>query len=329
MSELWQAGVVGTGMYVPEKILTNADLEKIIDTNDEWITTRVGIKERHIAAPEETVSTLGARAARQALKEADIPPEEVDLIITATITPDVPWPASACFIQRQLGANKAAAFDIQAACSGFIYGLAMARAFINNGMYRTILVVAAEVLTRITDWQDRNTAILFGDAAGAAVLRPVEAPRGILGTYLGADGSKSELLEMPGGGSRHPASHATVDARLHYIKMKGNEVFKYAGRAMAHANKRVLENVGMTIEQVDLLIPHQANTRIIEAAARLSHLPMERVYRNIEKYGNTSAATTAVALHEARSEGRLGPGSVCLLVAFGGGFTWGSCLMRL
>jgi len=323
------AGIVGTGRYIPEKVLTNEDLEKIVDTSDEWITTRVGIKERHIAAPDETTSIMGAKAARQALAEAKISPAEVDLIITATITPDVPWPATACFIQRELEAKNAACFDIEAACTGFIYSLSLAQGFIASGMYRTVLVVAAETLSRITDWEDRNTAVLFGDAAGAAVLRPVEAPRGILSTYLGADGSKGELLELPGGGSRHPASHETVDARLHYMKMKGNEVFKFAARAMANANKQALAKAGINIEEVDLLIPHQANMRIIEAAARLSPLPMEKVYLNIARYGNTSAATTAVALCEALQEGRIGPGSLCLLVAFGGGFTWGSCLMRI
>lgn len=329
MKERLNAGIVGTGRYVPEKILTNRDLEKMVDTSDEWIITRVGIKERRIAAPDETTSTMGAQAARAALADAKLAPEDVDLIITATITPDVPWPATASFIQRQLGATRAACFDVEAACTGFICGLSVAQAYIATGMYRTVLVVAAETLSRITDWEDRNTAVLFGDAAGAAVLQPVSAPRGILSSYLGADGSKGDLLELPGGGSRKPATHETVDQRQHYIKMKGNEVFKFAGRAMAQANKRALEKAGMQISEIDLLIPHQANMRIIQAAARLSALPMEKVYLNIEKYGNTSAATTAVALAEARLEGRVGPGSVCLLVAFGGGFTWGACLLRL
>ncbi|MEW6517100.1 MAG: beta-ketoacyl-ACP synthase III [candidate division FCPU426 bacterium] len=323
------AGIVGTGMYLPSKVLTNHDLEKMVDTNDEWITTRVGIKERRIAAPEETASSMGARAAREALADAGLTPADVDLIITATISGDVPWPSTACFIQRELGAGQAACFDVEAACTGFITALNLAQAFIRSGQYQTILVIATEVLSRITDWQDRNTAVLFGDAAGAAVLRPVEAPRGILATYLGADGSKGDLLELPAGGSRLPASHETVDGRLHYMKMKGNEVFKFAGRAMAMANQKVLERAGLAIEDVDLLIPHQANMRIIQAAARLSNLPMEKVFLNIERYGNTSAATTAVALCEARREKRVGPGSLCLLVAFGGGFTWGSCLVRL
>lgn len=323
------AGVVGTGMYLPKKVLTNHDLEKMVDTNDEWITTRVGIKERRIAAPEETASSMGAHAAREALAEAKIAPEEVDLIITATISGDVPWPSTACFIQRELGATQAACFDVEAACTGFITALSLAQAFIRSRQYRTVLVIAAEVLSRLTDWQDRNTAVLFGDAAGAAVLRPVDAPQGILATYLGADGSKKDLLELPAGGSRLPASHETVEGRMHYMKMKGNEVFKFAGRAMASANLKVLESAGLTIDDVDLLIPHQANMRIIQAAARLSNLPMEKVFLNIERYGNTSAATTAVALCEARRQKRVGPGSLCLLVAFGGGFTWGSCLLRL
>jgi len=299
-----------------------------VDTNDEWITTRVGIKERHIAAPDETTSTMGAEAAKRALADANISPEEVDLIITATITPDMPWPAAACFIQRHLGAKNAACMDVEAACTGFIYSLVMAKAYIATGMYKTVLVVAAETLSRITDWEDRNTAVLFGDAAGAAVLRAVDEGRGILSSYLASDGGKAELLELPAGGSRMPASHETVDNRLHYMKMRGNEVFKYAARAMASANKKALEAAQIAVEDLDLLIPHQANMRIIEAAARLSRLPMERVYLNIAKYGNTSAATTAVALDEARKEGRIKEDSLCLLVAFGGGFTWGSCLMR-
>lgn len=328
MNELYQAGIVGTGMYIPAKVLTNADLEKMVETSDEWITSRVGIKERHIAAPGETTSTMGAQAARQALADAHVSPEEVDLIITATITPDLPWPATACFIQQEIGAKRAAAFDIEAACTGFIYALTLARAFIAAGKYRTVLVVASETLSRITDWQDRNTAVLFGDAAGAAVLQRVESPRGILATHLAADGTKGELLELPGGGSRHPATHETLNQGMHTMKMKGNEVFKFAGKAMARANLAVLEAAGMTVQEVDLLIPHQANTRIIEAAARFSDMPMERVFMNIARYGNTSAATTAVALHEARLEGRVKSGTVCLLVAFGGGFTWGACLMR-
>jgi 3-oxoacyl-[acyl-carrier-protein] synthase-3 len=316
-------------MYVPEKVLTNADLEKMVDTNDEWITSRVGIKERRIAAPGETTSTMGALAARAALADAGVTADQVDLIITATITPDLPWPSTACFIQRALGATRAACFDVEAACTGYVYALALARNYVATGMYRTVLVVAAETLSRITDWEDRNTAVLFGDAAGAAVVRAVAPPAGILATHLGADGSKGELLEMPGGGSRHPASHATVDARMHFIKMKGNEVFKHAARAMANSNSEVLTKANIAIGEVDLLIPHQANMRIIEAAARLSKLPMEKVYLNLMRYGNTSAATTAVALAEARREGRVGAGSLCLLVAFGGGFTWGACLLRL
>jgi len=326
--DLINVGIVGTGKYIPEKVLTNADLEKMVDTSDEWITTRVGIKERHIAAPHETTSTMGAAAARQALADAKLTPGDVDLIITATITGDVPWPATSCFIQRELGATRAACVDLEAACTGFIYALTIGKTFIQSGMYKTVLVIASETLTRITDWEDRNTAVLFGDAAGAAVLQAVEKPAGILVSYLGADGSKGDLLELPAGGSRLPASHETVDQRLHYMKMKGSEVFKFAGRAMAKSNQKVLEQTGLTIDQIDLLIPHQANMRIIEVAARLSNLPMERVYLNIAKYGNTSAATTAVGLHEAREEGRIKPGSKVILVSFGGGFTWGSCLIQ-
>ncbi len=329
VSELINAGIVGTGFYVPEKVLTNADLEKMVETNDEWIISRVGIKERHIAAPNETSSTMGTLAAQAALADAGVTAEAVDLIITATITPDMPWPSTACHIQRALGATRAACFDVEAACTGFVYALSLARNFVATGMYKTVLVVAAETLSRITDWEDRNTAVLFGDAAGAAVVQAVDAPAGILATYMGADGSKGELLELPAGGSRLPASHETVNNRLHYMKMKGNEVFKFAARAMASSNSEVLTKAGMSIDEVDLLIPHQANMRIIEAAARLSNMSMDKVYLNLMHYGNTSAATTAVALAEARQQGRVKQGSVCLLVAFGGGFTWGSCLLRL
>jgi 3-oxoacyl-[acyl-carrier-protein] synthase-3 len=327
--ETLRAGIVGTGMYVPKQVLTNADLEKMVETNDEWITTRVGIKERRIAALDETASTLGSRAALEALADAGVDPRDVELIITATISGDMPWPATAAFIQREIGAVRAAAFDVEAACTGFIYALSMASSFIASGTYKTVLVVATEVLSRLTDWQDRNTAVLFGDAAGAAVLQPVPAPRGILSSYLGADGSKADLLELPAGGSRRPTTHETVEQRLHFMKMRGNEVFKFAGRAMAKANEIALSRAGIGVQEIDLLIPHQANLRIIEAAARLSNLPMEKVFLNIRRYGNTSAATTAVALHEARKDQRLHENSLCLMVAFGGGFTWGSCLIRM
>lgn len=328
MSGIKRSEIVGTGSAVPERILTNRDLEKMVETSDEWIVSRSGIHERHVTDDQTATSDLASLAARRALEEAKISPEELDLIMVATATPDMVFPSTACLLQDILGAKNAAHMDLVAACSGFVYGLSIGDAIISSGRYRTILVIGAETLTKITDYQDRSTCVLFGDAAGAVILRPTQEDRGVLETYLGGNGSLWRLLYMPAGGSRMPASHETVDKRLHTIKMSGNEVFKAAVKAMGDAALKVLQQAGLTSQDVDLMIPHQANIRIIRATAKRIHLPIERVYINIDRYGNTSAASIPLALDEARRKGLGKKGDIWLLVAFGGGFTWGSVLIR-
>jgi 3-oxoacyl-[acyl-carrier-protein] synthase-3 len=328
MSGIKRAKIVGTGSAVPERILTNRDLEKMVETNDEWIVSRSGIRERHVSDDQTATSDLASLAAQRALEEANISPEELDLIMVATATPDMVFPSTACLLQDILGAKNAAHMDLVAACSGFVYGLSIGDAIISSGRYRTILVIGAETLTKITDYQDRGTCVLFGDAAGAVILRPTREDRGVLETYLGGNGSLWRLLYMPAGGSRMPASHETVDKRLHTIKMSGNEVFKAAVKAMGDAALKVLQQAGLTAQDVDLMIPHQANIRIIRATAKRIHLPIERVYINIDRYGNTSAASIPLAMDEARRKGLGKKGDIWLLVAFGGGFTWGSVLIR-
>ncbi|MBN1898304.1 MAG: ketoacyl-ACP synthase III [Spirochaetes bacterium] len=328
VQHLKHAYIAGTGYYVPKKVLTNKDLEKIVDTSDEWITTRTGIKERRIAAREETTSVIGAKAAKQALKAAGIKADELDLIITATITPDMPFPATSALIQNIIGACKAGVVDIEAACSGYIYAISMANQFIRTGEYKNILIVASEILSRITDWEDRNTCVLFGDAAGAAVIRESQSKSEIIAAYLGGDGAYKDLLYLPGGGSLNPVSKATIDKRLHYIKMKGNETFKVAVTQMSLSAEKVLEKAGMTKKDVSLLVPHQANLRIIQAVQKRLELPDDKVYINVNRYGNTSAATIAVAIAEAVQEGKVKKGDIILFVAFGGGFTWASALIR-
>ena len=321
--------IAGLGMAVPQKIMTNEDFEKIVDTTDEWITTRTGMKVRHVIEDGMDNSDLCVQAAKIALAKQNIDPGEVDKIIIATITGDMTFPSTACFVQEKLEAKNAAAFDISAACSGFIYGLELADSLIADGKDETILVIGSEVLTRITDYEDRATCVLFGDGAGAAVLRPATDNRGILGTFTKSDGSLNHLLYMPGGGTRYPASHETIDQRLHYIKMAGREVFKYAVTAMGDAAETILKQTGLSGDDVDLLIPHQANKRIIDATARRVKIPHERVMQNVQKYGNTSAASIPLALCEACDEGRLEEGQIAVLVAFGGGFTWGSAAIRI
>jgi len=328
MSGTKRSRIVGTGSAVPEGILTNRDFEKIVETSDEWIVSRSGIHERHVADDQTATSDLASLAAQRALEVAKISPEELDLIMVATATPDMVFPSTACLLQDILGAKNAAHMDLVAACSGFVYGLSIGDAIISSGRYRTILVIGAETLTKITDYQDRATCVLFGDAAGAVILRPTREDRGVLETYLGGDGSLWRLLCMPAGGSRMPASHETVDKRLHTIKMSGNEVFKAAVKAMGDAALKVLQQAGLTAQDVDLMIPHQANIRIIRATAKRIHLPIERVYINIDRYGNTSAASIPLAMDEARKKGLGKKGDIWLLVAFGGGFTWGSVLIR-
>jgi 3-oxoacyl-[acyl-carrier-protein] synthase-3 len=300
MENNYSAVISGTGSFVPERVLTNADLEKMVDTSDEWITTRSGIKERRIADADIAASDLALKASIQAMEEAKVKPEEIDLILIGTVTPDFPFPSTACILQDRLKAKNAAVLDIAAACSGFIYGLSVAQAFISSGKYKTILVVGVEVLSRITDWTDRSTCVLFGDGAGAAIVqRSNDGNKGILATYLCGDGSLGNLLHIPIGGTRTPLTKENIDRRDHYLKMEGNEVFKSAVRSMGDAALRVLKEAKISPEEVDLLIPHQANIRIIEATARRLKLPMEKVYVNIDKYGNTSSASIPIALEEA------------------------------
>lgn len=324
-----RAVVRGLGIYVPDKVLTNKDLERMMDTNDEWIVTRTGIRERHIAQADETTSKMATRAAQEALLDAGLSIEGIDFIIVATNTADTVFPSTACRVQTQLTSRPIPGVDVQAGCTGWIYGITMAAAMIEAGAFNRILVVASDKLSAITDYQDRTTAVLFGDAAGAIVLEGQESTEaGVLASFLQADGSGGDLLNMPAGGSFLPASRQTVDERLHYLKMNGNEVFRFAVKAMPEAIEKGLQKAGMTPDQIDLLVPHQANQRIIDAAMRRFALDPSRVANNIARYGNTSVATIPVALWEARQEGRLKSGDVVVLVAFGAGLTWGSNVIR-
>ncbi len=322
-----KVGIVGVGKFLPEKVLTNADLEKMVDTSDEWITTRTGIKTRRMAAEGEAASDLAIRAAKAALKDAKILAKDLDLIIVASITPDMQFPSTACFVQTGLGAKQAVCFDLSAACSGFIYALVTAKQYIACGTYKNVLVVGSEVLSKVTNWEDRNTCVLFGDGAGAVVLAPVESG-GILSTYLGSDGSVGDMLMLPGGGSRNPASHQSVDDHLHCIRMRGNELFKIAVKSMADAAQRVISLAGLSPDDVDWIIPHQANTRILMSVAKKLKLPEEKFYINIEKYGNISSASIPVALCEALESNSIKKGDIILLDAFGGGLVWGACLIK-
>lgn len=320
--------ITGVGSYVPQRIMTNAELEKTVETSDEWITTRTGIKERHIAAADEFTSDLASHAARRALEMAGIEADQIDLIIVATITPDMPFPATSCLVQEKIGAGRAATFDIEAACSGFIYGLEIGRQFVMSGTYNTVLVIGAEKLSSIVDWTDRNTCVLFGDGAGAAILQNRPGAHGLISTCLGADGGKSELLQMPGGGSRCPATHASVDARLHYLRMEGKEAFKNAVNAMCLAGKEALFRANLEVSQIACIIPHQANLRIIEAVRDRLDAQPEQLFLNLHKYGNTSAASVAIALDEAVRTGRIKVGDRILLVVFGAGLTWGAAVIE-
>jgi len=322
------AHIIGWGKYVPETVLTNRDLEEMVDTSDEWIRTRTGIQERRIASLAESTSTLAVEAARQALATAGIDSLKLDLIIVATATPDYFFPSTASLVQDALGATHAAAFDLSAACSGFIYGLSLARDSIVAGTNRYVLVIGSEVLSRVTNWHDRNTCVLFGDGAGAALVAASEMPGGILATSLGSDGSGAELLIIPGGGSRNPASQETITNNLHTIQMKGREVFRFATRVMGRAAKEVAQQANVRIEDVELFVPHQANARIIEAASKSLKLSSDRVYSNLQRYGNTSTASIPIALCEAIEEERIHPGDHVILVGFGGGLTWGAALIQ-
>lgn len=328
MNALRGAGIAGLGISLPERILTNEDLEKMVDTSDDWIVSRTGIRQRRIAAEGMACSDLAVGAGRDALAAAGLQPEDVDLIIVATATPDMLFPATACLVQDRLGAARAAAFDLEAACSGFIYGLSVGSQFVRTGAYENVLVIGAEVLSRVINWQDRSTCVLMGDGAGAAVLRPVPAGEGILASYLGADGSGGDLLKVSAGGSRLPATAETVAQGQHYMCMNGSEVFKFAVRRMGDAAERVLDLCGLGFADVDWYIPHQANLRIIEASARRFGLPMDKVVVNLERYGNTSAASIPIALWESVHAGKVRRGDVVLAVAFGSGLTWGATVMK-
>ncbi|MDD2581410.1 MAG: ketoacyl-ACP synthase III [Desulfuromonadaceae bacterium] len=321
--------ITGTGSALPGKIVTNAELEQLVDTSDEWITSRTGIKERRIAADGEYTSTFAAEAGRRALAMAGVHPEEIDLIILGTVTPDFPFPSTACIVQDLLGATNATAFDLSAACSGFLFGLSIAEKYIRSGSARKILVIGAEVLSRIVDWQDRNTCVLFGDGAGAAVLEASDGGHSLLSTHTFSNGSYWNLLYQPGGGSRNPATASrTIDERLIYLKMEGNDVFKHAVRAMEEAAVKAMDANGLSSSDISLLIPHQANRRIIDATAKRLGVDPARLFTNLEKYGNTSSASIPIALDEANRQGSIKPDSKILLVAFGGGFTYASALVN-
>jgi 3-oxoacyl-[acyl-carrier-protein] synthase III len=320
--------IAGVGAYVPSKVLTNADLEKMVSTSDEWITTRTGIKERRIAAKDEFTSDLATNAATRAMQRAGVAAAEIELIVVATITPDMPFPSTAALVQRKIGAKRAAAFDLEAACSGFIYGLEVAQQFIMSRTYDTVLVIGAEKLSSIVDWQDRNTCVLFGDGAGAAILRNRPNAHGLLTAVMGADGNKADLLFMAGGGSRCPATTESVAARMHYLRMEGKETFKNAVQAMQTAAEEALRRCEIDISRIKLIIPHQANRRIIDAVGERLGAKPEQMFINLHKYGNTSAASVAIALDEAVGSGRVLPGDLLLLVVFGAGLTWGAAVIE-
>ena len=320
-------GITGLGMHVPAKVLTNRDLEKMVDTSDDWIRTRTGIEERRIAPPGTTTSDLAFAAAQQALKQARLKPQDIELIIVATTTPDMLFPSTSCLVQQRLGATQAVCFDLSAACSGSVFAMITAQQYLLNGRYRNALVIGAEVLSSFIDWTDRSTCILFGDGAGACVLQPVKRG-GILATDMGSDGRAADLLYMPGGGSKHPPSHQSVDQRLHFLRMNGTEIFKLAVRRMAESAQRVITTGKIKPERVACFIPHQANVRIIEAVVKRANLPPEKVFMNLQRYGNTSAASNLIALYEAVKTGRIKRGDHAVMVAFGAGLTWGSILLQ-
>ena len=322
--------ISGTGSYVPEKILTNDDIAKIVETSDEWIYTRSGIKERRIAAEGEAASDMALISARRALENANLKPQDMDLVIVTTVNPDMMFPSTACILQAKLGIrNNIPCFDIEAACSGFVYGLEVASKMMKSGYYKNALVVSTEKMSSMLDWQDRGTCVLFGDGSGAAVLSVCEEKGvGILDTVLGADGSDTATLKMPAGGSLLPPSQETVEQRLHFLQMTGREVFKHAVKIMGEKSFEVIERYGISPEQINLLIPHQANTRIIESVAKRLKLPMEKVFVNIEKYGNTSSASIPIALDEALKAGKIKKDDYILFVAFGAGLTWGATLVK-
>ncbi len=320
--------IVGTGSYLPERVLTNEDISKIVETSDEWITSRTGIRERRIAAKDELTSDMATKAALAALEQAKVEPKEIDLILVATATPDMLFPATACFVQKKIGANKAACLDIAAACAGFLFGIEIAQQFITSGTYDTVLVIGAEKLSSITNWTDRNTCVLFGDGAGAALLQHRGRAHGVISSHIGSDGNYSDILFMPGGGSRTPITAENAHLHLATIHMTGKEVYKQAVIAMLDASRKALEKAGLTTEDIACVIPHQANLRIIDAIADRLKIPREKVFVNLEKYGNTSAAAVAIALDEANRSGRIKHGDYVLMVVFGGGLTWASTIVE-
>lgn len=320
--------ISGTGFYAPEKVLTNFDLEKMVDTSDEWIITRTGIRERRIASENQTTSDLGVEAGLRALKNAGLKVRDIDLILVATSTPDTLFPSTACWVQKGLGADHIPGFDVSAGCTGFLYGMIVAEGLILTGVNRRILLIGAELLTKVVNWKDRNTCVLFGDAAGAVVLEESTDNSGMLSSYWKADGNLGDLLSLPAGGTRIPATAESVAQNLHYLQMKGNEVFKHAVKRMGEAAVAALKKAGLRAEDIDYLIPHQANIRIIDATGRRLKLPPEKVYINIQKYGNVSVATIPIALHELSEAGKLKKGSIIVMDAFGAGFTWAAVVYR-
>lgn len=325
---LLRSRIISTGSYLPEKVLSNSEMEKMLDTSDEWITERTGIRERRIADSTQAASDLAYEASRIALERAGLGPEDIDLIIVATITGDMPFPSTACFLQDKLGATNAAGFDINAACSGFLYSLYIADSFIKSGKHRRILVAGTEVLSKITDWDDRRTCVIFGDGAGAVIIGPSNDDSGLLSININSDGKMWDLIHVPGGGSRNPVSQSSIEQRMHYIKMKGNETFKVAVRTLEDIALKTLEENNIDPSSLSLLIPHQANLRIIQATADRLKVPMDKVFINLDKYGNTSAASIPIALDEALQSGRIKEGDYILLEAFGGGLTWASALIK-
>ena len=320
--------VTGTGRSVPDKILTNADLEKIVDTSDEWITTRTGIRERRIATAEEPLSKFASEAGRRALEASGVAPEDIGLLVLATVTPDMPIPATACTIQQDLGCANACAFDLAAGCSGFIYAQSVAKQFVLSGRCKHALVIGAELLSKYIDWTDRSTCVIFADGAGATVLSAGNPPRGVLASAMHSDGSMVDFISMPGGGTLHPPSQKMIDERLHFIKMKGNETFKMAVRCIEDVCREVLDHADLTPDEVDWFIPHQANARIIDAVGKRLGITDDRCYVNIERYGNTSAASIPIALDEVVREGRVAPDQIVLTAAFGAGLTWAASVAR-
>jgi len=330
MADCVRAAIAGFGAAVPERVVTNADFEKFLDTSDEWITQRTGIRERRLVSEGESTATLATEAARKALQDANLQPTDLDLIICATCSPEMILPSTACFVQKELGATDVAAFDVSAACSGFVYSLSIGQQFIETGKYRRILVIGADALSRFCDYTDRGSCILFGDAAGAVVLEPTsEAGQGLLYSVLHADGEGWDYIHVPAGGARTPATAATVADKQHFVKMRGRDVYKFAVEKMQWLLGDCMEQCGLTADDVDMVIPHQVNVRIIKSATEKFNFPLEKVYMNIDRYGNTSGASIPLALAEARGKGQVGPGSVVVLVAFGAGLTWAGAVVRL